>query len=52
MPMVMRCYNGPDYISHEFTTWAGKLEIRIEYIQPGKPVAERIHREGEPYNLE
>lgn len=34
-PLVMRCDNGPEFISHEFTGWAKKHDIRIEYIQPG-----------------
>ncbi|QEQ95939.1 IS3 family transposase [Neptunomonas concharum] len=36
-PSVIRCDNGPEFISHEFTEWARKHSIRIEYIQPGKP---------------
>lgn len=36
-PMAIRCDNGPEFISHEFTEWAKKLGIRIDYIQPGKP---------------
>lgn len=36
-PSVIRCDNGPEFISHEFTNWAKKHSIRIEYIQPGKP---------------
>jgi len=36
-PIAIRCDNGPEFISHEFTEWAKKHEIRIDYIQPGKP---------------
>ena len=36
-PSVIRCDNGPEFISGEFTEWARKHSIRIEYIQPGKP---------------
>lgn len=36
-PTIIRCDNGPEFISHEFTFWARKRNIRIEYIQPGKP---------------
>lgn len=36
-PAVIRCDNGPEFISHEFTKWAVAHDIRIEYIQPGKP---------------
>lgn len=36
-PSVIRCDNGPEFISSEFTEWARKYSICIEYIQPGKP---------------
>lgn len=36
-PLAIRCDNGPEFISHEFTRWANSHQIRIEYIQPGKP---------------
>jgi len=36
-PLAIRCDNGPEFISNEFTQWASKRGIRIEYIQPGKP---------------
>ena len=36
-PVAIRCDNGPEFISHEFTEWAKKHGIRIDYIQPGKP---------------
>ena len=36
-PSVIRCDNGPEFISNEFTQWADQQGIRIEYIQPGKP---------------
>lgn len=36
-PIAIRCDNGPEFISHEFTQWAEKHNIRIDYIQPGKP---------------
>ena len=31
------CDNGPEYISVTLTAWAKKHDIRVEYIQPGKP---------------
>ena len=34
---MIRCDNGPEFISHEFVHWATEYSIRIEYIQPGKP---------------
>lgn len=36
-PSVIRCDNGPEFISHEFVDWCQKRDIRIEYIQPGNP---------------
>lgn len=36
-PIAIRCDNGPEFISHEFTQWAQKKNIRIDYIQPGNP---------------
>lgn len=36
-PAVIRCDNGPEFISNEFTAWAKERGIRIEYIQPGNP---------------
>ena len=36
-PKAIRCDNGPEYISEKITIWAEKRDIRLEYIQPGKP---------------
>ena len=36
-PKVLRCDNGPEYISEALRTWAETHEIGIQYIQPGKP---------------
>lgn len=36
-PGVIRCDNGPEYVSAALQNWASKRGIRIEYIQPGKP---------------
>ena len=36
-PKVLRCDNGPEYISHLLQKWAAKHEIKLLYIQPGKP---------------
>jgi len=36
-PAVIRCDNGPEYISNSLLEWARKRQIRIEHIQPGKP---------------
>jgi putative transposase len=36
-PRIIRCDNGPEYISETVKTWAKDRKIHIEYIQPGKP---------------
>lgn len=36
-PSVIRCDNGPEYISGVLLAWAERHGIRIEHIQPGKP---------------
>ena len=36
-PKVIRCDNGPEYISSALQTWAENNHIKIEYIQPGNP---------------
>ena len=36
-PGVIRCDNGPEYISGTLPQWAAERQIQIEYIQPGKP---------------
>ena len=36
-PALLRCDNGPEYISAALRTWAEQRDIRLMYIQPGKP---------------
>lgn len=36
-PKAIRCDNGPEYVSGKLIAWAEVQQIRIEYIQPGKP---------------
>ena len=36
-PALIRCDNGPEYISGTLATWARKAGIALSYIQPGKP---------------
>jgi putative transposase len=33
-PLLIRCDNGPEYISSAIQNWAAEWVIRIEYIQP------------------
>jgi len=43
-PQAIRVDNGPEYISGTLMTWAEKRNIRLEYIQPGKPQQKHGHR--------
>ena len=36
-PAMIRCDNGPEYVSNQLVTWAIKRNITLMYIQPGKP---------------
>jgi putative transposase len=36
-PKAIRCDNGPEYVSGKLIAWAEAQQIRIEYIQPGRP---------------
>ena len=36
-PRVLRCDNGPEYISGTLATWAEKHGVQLSFIQPGKP---------------
>lgn len=36
-PQIIRSDNGPEYISHEFQSWAEQQGITLLFIQPGKP---------------
>ena len=36
-PKMIRCDNGPEYISSVLTLWAENRGIQLQYIQPGKP---------------
>lgn len=47
-PKAIRCDNGQEYISGQLMEWADKQDIRLHYIQPGKPAqnayVERFNR--------
>jgi putative transposase len=34
---AIRVDNGPEYVSGKLIEWAEKRNVRLEYIQPGKP---------------
>lgn len=36
-PAAIRVDNGPEYVSGTLMAWAEKRNVRLEYIQPGKP---------------
>lgn len=36
-PKQIRCDNGPEYISETLRDWAEKMNIKINFIQPGNP---------------
>jgi putative transposase len=36
-PEIIRCDNGPEFISKDFLKWAQKHGIIIQHIEPGKP---------------
>lgn len=36
-PLIIRCDNGPEFISKRFVDWANEQKIEVQYIQPGKP---------------
>ena len=36
-PSMIRCDNGPEYISGALMAWADRMGIELDYIQPGKP---------------
>ncbi len=36
-PLCIRSDNGPEFISHKLQQWCESNNIRLQYIQPGKP---------------
>ncbi len=36
-PAAIRCDNGPELTSYDFTEWCKAKDIELRFIQPGKP---------------
>lgn len=36
-PCAIRCDNGPEYCSADLHEWAERNQVKLEFIQPGKP---------------
>ncbi len=41
-PKAIRCDNGPEYLSAAIIEWARQYDIKLDYIQPGKPSRTRM----------
>lgn len=37
-PQAIVCDNGPEFTSHALDTWADEHGVKLQFIQPGKPV--------------
>jgi len=37
-PLAIRCDNGPEFTSRHFLSWCEKRQIRLVFIEPGRPV--------------
>ncbi len=37
-PASIVCDNGPEFISHALAEWAEEHDVKLEFIQPGRPV--------------
>lgn len=37
-PIAIICDNGPEFISRALDEWAEKRNVRLQFIQPGKPI--------------
>jgi putative transposase len=36
-PTAIRCDNGPEFTSRHFLVWCEKRQIRLPFIEPGRP---------------
>jgi len=37
LPQILRCDNGPEFLSADFVAWCEVAGVTIQYIQPGEP---------------
>lgn len=37
-PLAIRCDNGPEFTSHHFLNWREERQIRLVFIEPGRPM--------------
>jgi putative transposase len=38
LPLMIRMYNGLEFIRHQLDTWCKERKISVAFIQPGKPI--------------
>lgn len=44
LPKVIVVDNGPEFTSRALDEWAHRRGVQLQFIRPGKPVDNRLHR--------